>query len=1004
MVRSERTDGNIFLRVLIGVFTVLLILMCSFGTRVNAAQTTDNSQSTDLPAVGDEVHGFKIVSIEPINLLGAQAVLFKHEKSGAQLLYIACDDENRAFDITFQTPALDNKGKPHVFEHITICGSQKYKDPNLFFPFYNNTYNTFVNAYTYHCMTSFPVASLSEKQLKVMMDYYLSGVFEPLLYTDKNLASREAWRYEIADADSPITIAGTVYSEMQGVYNLSAWANYYDMTNLFEGSPVAYESGGFPDAIRTLTYEELVNFHDTYYKPSNSLITLYGKLDYDSFLSFIDSEYLSKYDNEEVYVEKGKITPFTSTHYKTCEAPVEAGTDTENSSYIYYSYGASDATISDYEDLTLLASLLSSESSGFMTEIRKQLPQINVFVYASCEGPVPQITFRASNANESDRDTFVKIVDSSIEKIVKNGLSKEETAPVLSKAKLINSMITEDSNLGVDVACETSLFWTSFGSLDYYNVVEDRLNTVTNDDLTSAAKKWLYDNKYRAVTVTVPKPGLSEANNAKLENELTALKASMTESQINQMVNDYNSHVSWSEAEASDDIVSKFSAVSVSDLNEKLTTYDTTDITTDGIRWMSADVNSNDAYQTEIRIDASGISIDKLQDVKLYLSLLGNLGTSEYSREGLSLLTDQYLTGFYASLSSDECISGDDNYYARFSWRSLGDNTAMSSALLAEIINNTDLTDTKAISEILTRDVNSFSQTVDSAAYYIQSARCKATYSVPAAFSEYLTDYDFDSYSQEMILLAQNDPQELTKRLSDAKELILNRKNLIVISTGDGNAINSLKTDLTGFLNSLPEKEITKTDYSPLLLNFKNEALINNSSVHMNFLVGPNNNFSGKDYAIAAFLDDKFMLPQFRNVMGAYGAYSAFGDSLFALYTYRDPNLDSTFNTMEKIPQFLRTTDISQDEVDRYIVGCYSSLIDHSGPMTDSMTQIEDELCGKTTKYNENILHEVKQTKVKDIRSAADEIENLLKNGVRSTSGTSTAIQNSGMSFDSIKN
>ena len=953
-----------------------------------------------MPAVGDEIHGFKVVSIEPINLLGAQAVLFEHEKSGAQLLYIACDDENRAFDITFQTPALDNKGKPHVFEHITISGSQKYKDPNLFFSFYNNTYNTFVNAATYHGMTTFPVASLSEKQLKVMMDYYLSGVFEPLLYTDKNLAMREAWRYEIADADSPITIAGTVYSEMQGAYDANRWAYYYDFTNLFEGSPVAYESGGQPDAIRTLTYDELVNFHDTYYKPSNSLITLYGKLDYDSFLSFIDSEYLSKYDNEEVYVEKGKITPFTNTHYKT----VEAGTDTKNSSYIAYSFGASDATISDYEDLTLMASLLSSESSGFMTEIRRQLPQINVSVAADAEGPVPQITFMASNANESDRDTFVKIVDSSIEKIVKNGLTKEEVSPVLSQAKLYFSMTTEDSNLGVDAARQIAYIWTNFGSLDYYNLVEDRLNTLTNEDFTSAANKWLYDNKYRAVTVTVPKPGLTEENNAKLESELTALKASMTESQINQMVNDYNSYVSWSEAEASDDIVSKFSAVSVSDLNEKLTTYDTTDVTTDGIRWMSADVNSNDVYKTELRIDASGIPIDKLQDAELYLNLLGDLGTSEYSREGLSLLTDQYLTDFYASLSSDDCISGDDNYYASFSWRSLGENTAMSSALLTEIIDNTDFSDTQAISDILTRDVNSFSQTVDSAAYYIQSARCKATFNVPKAFSEYLTDYDFNSYSQEMILLAQNDPQELVKRLNDAKELILNRKNLIVISTGDGNAINSLKTDLSGFLTSLPEKEITKTDYSPLLLNFKNEALINNSSVHMNFLVGPNNGFTGKDYAIGAFLDDKFMLPQFRNVMGAYGAYSVFGENSFSLFTYRDPNLDNTFKTMEKIPEYLRTTDISQDEVDRYIVGCYSKLIDHAGPMTDSMTQIEDELCGKTTKYKENILHEVKQTKVKDIRNAANAIENLLKNGVRSTSGTSTDIQSSGMTFDCIKN
>lgn len=201
----------------------LALVLTSFAGCSPTAQSTPPgeaasrpvaAQKSALPAVGDVLSGFAAIEIIPMDVLGATGVLFEHRKSGATLLYLACDDPNRSFSISFRTPALDNKGKPHVFEHITVSGSQKYPDANMYFPFSYQTYNTYVNALTFHGMTSYPLASLSEDQLLPMMDYYLSGVFEPLLYTEPRLVQREAWRYELAGADDELSVAGTVYSEM----------------------------------------------------------------------------------------------------------------------------------------------------------------------------------------------------------------------------------------------------------------------------------------------------------------------------------------------------------------------------------------------------------------------------------------------------------------------------------------------------------------------------------------------------------------------------------------------------------------------------------------------------------------------------------------------------------------------------------------------------------------------------------------------------------------------
>lgn len=186
----------------------------------------------------------------PSPLINADVVYFVHQKTGAELLYLANDDTNRVFEITLKTPAENDMGVPHVFEHATLGGSEKYPSKELFFNLSYQTYNTYMNASTYSHMTTYPVASLSEDQLYMYADFYTDSCFHPMIHTDESIFLEECWRYSMDTAESDLTIAGTVYSEMQGAYTLAsaAYQNWADI--MFPGSFVSYSSGGVPNLLR----------------------------------------------------------------------------------------------------------------------------------------------------------------------------------------------------------------------------------------------------------------------------------------------------------------------------------------------------------------------------------------------------------------------------------------------------------------------------------------------------------------------------------------------------------------------------------------------------------------------------------------------------------------------------------------------------------------------------------------------------------------------------------
>ena len=270
--------------------------------------TDSRAAAAALLVPGTTCHGFTVERCETVPELDSDAYVLRHTASGARLLYLACDDENKAFAIGFKTPPADSTGVFHILEHSVLCGSAKFPVKEPFVDLIKSSMQTFLNAMTYPDKTIYPVATTNEQDLYNLMDVYLDAVFNPAIYTKPTIFEQEGWHYELdlpegaegeggaaSLREGTLRYNGVVFNEMKGALS-DPMSVRDDAVNaaLYPDTAYAHESGGDPRAIPALTYEQFLDTHARHYNPSNSYITLYGDLDVDRALAFLDERYLSQ--------------------------------------------------------------------------------------------------------------------------------------------------------------------------------------------------------------------------------------------------------------------------------------------------------------------------------------------------------------------------------------------------------------------------------------------------------------------------------------------------------------------------------------------------------------------------------------------------------------------------------------------------------------------------------------------------------------------------------------
>ena len=679
-----------------------LLTCCLLFSAFPFVQT--QAEENILPDVGDVVYGFVAKEIRDFPIIGAELVLFEHEKTGARLMYIANNDINRAFDLTFFTRAVDNTGLPHVFEHATLNGSEKYPSDDLFFNLMYQTYNTFMNAMTSQLYTTYPVSSLSEAQLLKYADFYTDSCLHPRILEDEDIFREEAWRYRLANEDDALTIEGTVYSEMLSSYDLTTAANLNWMRASFPGATVGNTSAGDPSAIPSMTWDALKDNHEKYYHPSNCIAYLYGSFeDYTAFLKLLDEEF-SSYERR-IFSFEEEYTPITASVTGYYPYPVEEGAYTEGSSMIYYSFICPGLNQDPEEELLLntLTDLLISESSVLMQRLRAELPYGYCSAYIDRSGPEDSIAFYAMYVNREDAELFRTIVDESLAEIAENGFPQEYVDALMSSLSLNMKLGRENTSLGIslitgDFVPAIAETGNIFDYLDYVDTLQkmDSLNQA--GEYKRAITRWLSSDAVTVLATTYPEPGLREELDAAEAERLAEVKAAISEEELQAVISATNSEkIKDTDTDA---YLSQLQAVTVASLPEETRTYSLTDETgKDGVRTISAAAEVDDIGRVMFLLPAKGLSQEDLHWYALYVSLLGQLDTSVHTQEELATLITRYLYAWDLRFNMfDTYGTKDYQPFLRAGWVSLGEELQEGYDLAYELLYETQFTDTDALS------------------------------------------------------------------------------------------------------------------------------------------------------------------------------------------------------------------------------------------------------------------------------------------------------------------
>ena len=521
--------------------------------------------------------GFRLDRIERIDEINGTAYEMKHEKSGARLIYIDSPDSNKVFNIAFRTTPHNSTGVAHIMEHSVLCGSRKFPLKEPFVELVKGSLNTFLNAMTYPDKTMYPVASKNDKDFHNLMDVYLDAVLYPRVRDDAEIVMQEGWHYELDNAEDELTYKGVVFNEMKGVYSSpDSVLERQMMRELFPDTTYGVDSGGDPDHITDLTYEEFQEFYRVHYHPSNSYIFLYGDMNIEEQLAFLNDEYLSHFDAIEVNTEVGLQAPFTEG--KVVSYPYSVGSEepTDNRTLHSFAYVLPDVTPEHSLAFEVLThALLTSPAAPLKQALVKAGIGSDVSGYYLDSIRQPLWTVQATGSNLDKQADLQRIVESTLQELCDNGLDKELLEASLNSIEFaLRESDFGGRPIGLAYVIRMMDNWLYDNDplelLHYEEALVNIRKGLSGTYFEDLIRQSILNNNHKVLVSIYPERGLQERKDAEVKEHLTAVKAKMSPEEIEAIVEQTKRLKLRQEAPDSDEALASIPLLELSDLNPNI--------------------------------------------------------------------------------------------------------------------------------------------------------------------------------------------------------------------------------------------------------------------------------------------------------------------------------------------------------------------------------------------------------------------------------------------------
>ncbi len=991
-------------------------------------------------------HGFLLEREQSIPELAALARVYRHAKTGGRLLSIISTDENKVFGIALRTPPADSTGLPHILEHSVLCGSKKYPVKEPFVELIKGSLNTFLNALTFPDKTCYPVASANVQDFYNLVDVYLDAVFFPRL--TENTLKQEGWHYDVESAEEPLSYKGVVFNEMKGAYSSpESLLSEYSQRALFPDTCYGLDSGGDPERIPDLTFEQFMDFHTRLYHPSNAYAFFSGDDDPDKRLALLDAVFSQFEASAEgqpasaVALQAPFAAPRRVTHPYAADA-ADDGDDPEDTgeararamctvNFLLPEAGGNPADPAEGQDLSLALSVLEHVLIGLPSSpLRKALVDSGLgedLAGGGLETDLRQMAFSVglkgldAEDAEATATKVEELVLSTLRNLADTGLHADDIEAAVNSVEFdLRENNTGSYPRGLAVFFEALSTWLYDGDpllLLPFEAPLARLKArlaAGEPLLEKHIRTQFLDNPHRALVLLVPDQTLAETREAAEQARLAAVRASLTPADLERLVE--QTHALHALQEAPDDPadLAKIPRLKLADLpreNARIPHERTTlatapahlhELPTSGIVYL------------DLGLDLGAVPDELLPLVPILGRALLEMGTRRTSFVDLSRKIAMTTGGIWAQSFVASVRQGDGSCAAlpaqRLFLRSkaTAERTPALLDILSEVLLEPDFSDTERLGKIVLESKARREQRLIPAGHALATSRLKARFGAAQAVSEAMQGLTGFFYVRELASRMESDPEGVVRDLRTLLGLMLRRSALVLNVTADGPALANTSTRLEALLRALPDSALPAAPRALPGLPAREGLCL---PAQVNYVcTGANVKALGlapgaASAVVGKFLNAGYLWERVRVQGGAYGAGVSYGRTSgnLTFASYRDPNLTRTVEAFAGVAPYLASLALDPAELEKSIIGSVGDMDHYMLPDAKGFTALARDLTGEDEAYRQAAREAILSAGPQDFRDFGEAVRAATSQGCIVIAGGKEALAASGLDLTLTK-
>lgn len=964
--------------------------------------------------------GFTILGDHPMPEYRGRGIWLVHDETGCEIFHVLTEDKENLFAFTFNTPPKDSKGTAHIVEHAVLSGSKNYPLKDPFLTLLKGSMNTFLNAMTYPDKTTYPAASILEKDYFNLMAVYGDAVFFPLLR--KEVFLQEGHRLEFG-GEEVLSVNGVVYNEMTGSYaSHESIAAEYSYRTLFPDSPYRFDSGGEPDSIVTLSYGQFKKFHETYYHPSNCRIFLYGDIDTVKQCSFLSDRFLSHFMGKKERPAINSPEKWKEPRSFTFTSPLGQEEDPAGKTTLTINWLT--LPVSDSVDLlsleVLAESLLGNAGSPLHKAILDSRLGEDISPLSGLEADLAQAVFTVGlrGTDPEKMEEFRVVVFNTLQELAEKGFQEEVLSGSLKRVEFRYREMKGGVPFGLRLLGKILKGWTqgqnpgdAVAFEKPFSIVKGRVKTDPGY-LKEMITGLLLKNPHYSKVIVRPDTAHQEKEEEKIGAFIKEKEKTLTADIRREILSDMKSLRTFQDEEDSEEVVSSIPHLALEDLPGEVENIPFTKTDFSGVQGYNHDLFTNGVVYVDLALDTKPVPEELVPFLPLYSKIVCNAGIPGISYDEMARKLALHSGGIFSFLEASNRIDKpeEEEEYLFFRVKTLESDLSDGFSLFRDLILSADFSDKDRIADQVREYRNDLKSSILNMGNSYAGLRAASRLSTVLALEEKWRGITQFLFVNDLCESLEERLEGLVDSLVKIRGYLNCRDNLSVSICSDKKMFREAETLIEGFISYLSRKNPTGKREKGYPENIKGETLLIPGNIGYAATALPGTRLANPGYSgeqlLAHVLKTDYLWNRIRMKGGAYGvSASANGaEGIFLFSSYRDPQVAGSLPVFaESVKELQR--ELSKAELEKAIIGVVGKESHPMAPGEKSLVNFRRRLYGITDELRQAKRDSLLSCSPRDLSKAAEFLSGSFDQAVSSVlTGSDSLAGLSRISGDFIKN